>query len=97
LHEFGHKQSKGKYWKKVSFKKKIHDKKRKSMFFSLKEFGIGVVVAKQSTHYGMAGFYSIKALKENLIVNFLNFSYYIHTLLLTNMSFLGANTFDNNG
>jgi L-2-hydroxycarboxylate dehydrogenase (NAD+) len=33
-----------------------------------KEFGIGIVVARNSTHYGMAGFYSMIALKENLIV-----------------------------
>ncbi len=34
-----------------------------------KELGVGIVVAKHSTHYGMAGFYSTMALKHNLIVS----------------------------
>ena len=32
-----------------------------------KEIGIGLVVAKRSTHYGIAGFYSLQALKENML------------------------------
>ena len=33
-----------------------------------KEFGIGMVVAKGSNHYGIAGYYSLQALEHNLIV-----------------------------
>jgi LDH2 family malate/lactate/ureidoglycolate dehydrogenase len=33
-----------------------------------KEVGIGMVVANRSNHYGIAGHYSMQALKENLIV-----------------------------
>ena len=36
-----------------------------------KEAGIGMVVAKRSNHYGIAGYYSMQALKENMIVNYL--------------------------
>ena len=38
-----------------------------------KEFGIGMVVARRSNHYGIAGYYSMQALEHNLIVtqNFL--------------------------
>lgn len=32
-----------------------------------KEMGIGFVVAKHSTHFGIAGFYSTQALKERMI------------------------------
>ena len=32
-----------------------------------KELGIGMVVANRSNHYGIAGYYSMQALKENLI------------------------------
>ncbi len=32
-----------------------------------KEIGIGLVVANRSNHYGIAGYYSMQALKENLI------------------------------
>ena len=34
-----------------------------------KEVGIGIVVAKRSNHYGIAGYYSMQAMRENLIVN----------------------------
>ena len=33
-----------------------------------KQAGIGMVVAKRSNHYGIAGYYSMQALKENMIV-----------------------------
>jgi LDH2 family malate/lactate/ureidoglycolate dehydrogenase len=33
-----------------------------------KEFGIGMVVCRRSNHYGIAGYYSMQALKHNLIV-----------------------------
>ena len=33
-----------------------------------KEIGIGMVVANRSNHYGIAGYYSMQAMKENLIV-----------------------------
>ncbi len=36
-----------------------------------KEFGIGLVVARHSNHYGIAGYYSLQALEQNLIVNFI--------------------------
>ena len=32
-----------------------------------KEFGIGMVAARNSTHYGIAGYYAIMAAKENMI------------------------------
>jgi len=34
-----------------------------------KKVGIGMVVANRSNHYGIAGHYSMQALKERLIVN----------------------------
>lgn len=34
-----------------------------------KQFGIGMVTAKRSNHYGIAGYYSMQALKHNLIVS----------------------------
>ena len=34
-----------------------------------KEVGIGIVVAKRSNHYGIAGYYSMQDMRENLIVN----------------------------
>ena len=37
-----------------------------------KEVGIGIVVAKKSNHYGIAGYYATQALKDNMIVQ-LNF------------------------
>ena len=33
-----------------------------------KEAGIGMVVANRSNHYGIAGYYSMQALKENMLV-----------------------------
>lgn len=33
-----------------------------------KEVGIGMVVANRSNHYGIAGYYSLQALDEKLIV-----------------------------
>ena len=36
-----------------------------------KQAGIGMVVAKRSNHYGIAGYYSMQALKENMIVIYL--------------------------
>lgn len=33
-----------------------------------KKVGIGMVVAKRSNHYGIAGFYSMQAQQQNLIV-----------------------------
>ena len=33
-----------------------------------KEIGIGLVVATKSNHYGIAGYYAMQALKENMIV-----------------------------
>ena len=38
-----------------------------------KEIGIGMVVANRSNHYGIAGYYSMQALKEHLIVKFSHF------------------------
>lgn len=35
-----------------------------------KQLGIGMVVAKRSNHYGIAGYYSMQALKQNMIVNY---------------------------
>lgn len=34
-----------------------------------KEVGIGMVVAKRSNHYGIAGYYSMQAQQQNLIVS----------------------------
>ena len=35
-----------------------------------KEIGIGMVVANRSNHYGIAGYYSMQALNDHLIVSF---------------------------
>ena len=37
-----------------------------------KKVGIGMVVAKRSNHYGIAGYYSMQALEHKLIVNQIN-------------------------
>ena len=59
-----------------------------------KEVGIGMVVANRSNHYGIAGYYSMQALEEKLIVRLLqlfkfplsseNFFFLILNLLLKN-------------
>ena len=35
-----------------------------------KEIGIGMVCARRSNHYGIAGFYSLQAVEQGLIVSF---------------------------
>ncbi len=37
---------------------------------------IGMVVANRSNHYGIAGYYSMQALKDHLIVNLKPLTYF---------------------
>jgi LDH2 family malate/lactate/ureidoglycolate dehydrogenase len=52
-----------------------------------KETGIGMVVANRSNHYGIAGYYSMQALKHKMIVNELKNIYICCSNILFEMNF----------